>query len=767
MTSDNRETGSKPAMLLEHLRHVLATTARAASRVAPWMRLGIKGRLFAAFGGVAALTVLASVNAFISYTNLGISYTNLGTVNTNLGTMLTTVADDNLPAVANSLRIAKVSAEIAATAPALVSVTNKNQITSQLTLLKAKETELDKAIEDLRATAGRDQAQSLSENAATMKAQLAKIADAVERRLAASDARVKAVATIAAAHRELGDRLEPLLEQTVAAMRAAVGTATGDAGQSAAKRDDVARNEKILEALDDLKRESNLVYGFLTEAAMAPRKDMLSPRRTGADATTKEMEATLGALSGQIDTAELAAKAHALTGLAMGDASIFTVAEHDFDAITEAQKILTDNRLLAGRFGLAVKELIEKSEKGAKDAQASSQGEIARSRSEIEGSRNEIARGKTFLVVIAALSLIFAAVIAWFYVGRGIMRRLLLLQGSMLTIAGGDLDAVIPTGGHDEITAMADALTVFRDNGKAAKLATEQRAEERQRASEQRRRELLDLAENFENSVKSVVESVSSAASEMRSSAEAMATIAISTSEQATEVATASTQASTSVDAVAAAAEELSASAREIAQRVTQSADIAGRAVNEAASTNERVTGLLDASSKIGDVVKLINDIARQTNLLALNATIEASRAGEAGKGFAVVASEVKSLANQTAKATEEIAGQIGGMQEASREVATAIRNIGDTIGKIDAIASSIATAIEEQGTTTEAIAGNVSQAATGTNSVSATIAQVAQAADQSGTSARRVLDGADGLSSQLDKLRTEVDRFLARVRAA
>jgi methyl-accepting chemotaxis protein len=739
MTPDNRETGSKPAILRERLQHVLATTTSVLGRVAPWTRFGIKGRLFAAFGCIAALTVLASINAFISYTHLG--------------TMLTMVADDDLPAVANSLRVAKVSAEIAAAAPALVTATNKNQIASQVTLLKAKETELDKAIENLRATIGGDEAQSLSENAATMKAQLAKIAEAVERRLATSDARLKAVATIAAAHRELGDTLEPSLEKTAAAMRDAVGAATDDADQANAKREEATRNQTIFESLNQLKSQSTLVFGLLTEAAMAPRKDMLSPRRSAVDAATKEMEARLGILAQHMDSAALATKAQALAGLAAGDASVFTIAERDFDATAEAHKLLTDNRLLAGRFGIAVQKLVENAEKAAKEAQASSQSEIA--------------NGQRFLVVIAGLSLIVAAVIAWLYVGRGIMRRLLLLQGSMLTIARGDLDAAIPSGGHDEISAMADALTVFRNNGKAAKLAAQQRAEERQRAAEQRRRELLDLAENFENSVKSVVESVSSAASEMRSSAEAMATIAVSTSEQATEVATASTQASTSVDAVAAAAEELSASAREIAQRVTQSADIAGRAVNEAAATNERVTGLLDASTKIGHVVKLINDIARQTNLLALNATIEASRAGEAGKGFAVVASEVKSLANQTAKATDEIAGQIGGMQEASREVATAIRSIGETIGKIDSIASSIATAIEEQGTTTEAIAGNVTQAATGTNSVSATIAQVAQAADHSGTSARRVLEGADGLSSELDKLRTEVDRFLERVRAA
>src|SRR5581483_7500281 len=245
-------------------------------------------------------------NAFISYTHLG--------------TILTMVADDDLPAVANSLRVAKVSAEIAATAPVLVSVTNKNQIASQQTLLKAKEAELDKAIEDLRATAGRDQAQSLSENAATMKAQLGKIADAVERRLAASDARFKAVSTIAAAQRELGDTLEPVLETARTAMREAVGVVAEDADQAAAKRDEAVRNQRVLGALNQLKTQSNLVSSFLTEVAMAPRKEMLSARRGGVDAATKEMEATLGTLSGQIDTTELAAKAHALSALAAGDA---------------------------------------------------------------------------------------------------------------------------------------------------------------------------------------------------------------------------------------------------------------------------------------------------------------------------------------------------------------------------------------------------------------------------------------------------------------
>jgi methyl-accepting chemotaxis protein len=218
---------------------------------------------------------------------------------------------------------------------------------------------------------------------------------------------------------------------------------------------------------------------------------------------------------------------------------------------------------------------------------------------------------------------------------------------------------------------------------------------------------------------------------------------------------------------VAGATEELTGSTREIGNRVAESAQIASQAVAEAEATNATINGLVSQAQKIGDVVKLISDIASQTNLLALNATIEAARAGEAGKGFAVVASEVKNLASQTAKATEEIASQIGGMQGITRDAVAAIQNIGSTIGRMDEIATAIAAAVEQQGTTTQTIAGNVRQAATGTDEVSSNIAGVTDAAGKAGEAAQLVLGGAAELAAQSAALSEEVDRFLSRVVAA
>ena len=274
------------------------------------------------------------------------------------------------------------------------------------------------------------------------------------------------------------------------------------------------------------------------------------------------------------------------------------------------------------------------------------------------------------------------------------------------------------------------------------------------------------LADNFEANVKGIVESVSSSATEMQGSAQSMSSTAEETSRQSTAVAAASEEASTNVQTVASAAEELSNSVEEVGRQVGQSNKIAQNAVEEAQRTNDKVQGLAEAAQKIGEVVNLINDIASQTNLLALNATIEAARAGEAGKGFAVVASEVKSLANQTAKATEEIAAQIGAIQAATTDAVSAIQGIGSTIGEISEISTAIATAVEQQSAATKEIAANVQQAAAGTQEVSENISGVTQAASETGEAAGQVLGAAQELSKQSEALREQVDSFLIEVRA-
>ena len=275
------------------------------------------------------------------------------------------------------------------------------------------------------------------------------------------------------------------------------------------------------------------------------------------------------------------------------------------------------------------------------------------------------------------------------------------------------------------------------------------------------------LTTAFEIKVGELVSIVASAATQLRATSESMAATAGQTTSQAALVATAATQTSGNVQNVASAAEELSSSIAEISRQVGQSAEIASQAVATARRTDGVVRALADGAQKIGDVVNLISDIAGQTNLLALNATIEAARAGEAGRGFAVVASEVKSLATQTAKATDDIGRQIMQVQDATKEAVVSIQAISDTIDQINEIAAAIAAAVEQQGSATQEIARNVQQVAAGTGQVTSSIAGVSQGASLTGTSASEVLGAADELSRQAEVLRTEIGHFIADVKAA
>jgi methyl-accepting chemotaxis protein len=383
---------------------------------------------------------------------------------------------------------------------------------------------------------------------------------------------------------------------------------------------------------------------------------------------------------------------------------------------------------------------------------------------QFDGMLTEAIRNMALAAGIAALLVLALTML----VVRRVTKPLTSVTNSLTALAQGQNDITIDCEDRaDEIGEIARTVAVFKSNSlERARLRSEQAAATAA-AAEQRKSELRNFVDEFHGSVGGILNKVLDSSSEFERVARQLTDTARSTAELSAQSAGASETASDHVKSAAAASDELSKSISEITRRVQESNQISAEAVRQAEVTDQRITQLSEAGARIGDVVKLINTIAEQTNLLALNATIEAARAGDAGRGFAVVAQEVKTLAGQTAKATDEISSQIASMQLATEESVAAIKAIGQTIERIGGIATSISAAVEQQRGATHSIAGSVRAAASGTANVAANVRHAARGANETGETSGRIFASAQALSGESLNLKAEVEKFLNRVRAA
>lgn len=486
----------------------------------------------------------------------------------------------------------------------------------------------------------------------------------------------------------------------------------------------------------------------------------------------------IGVLAYQIPVDQFTKIMHDKTGLGTTGETFIVGDDHSFrnDSVFTSENDILSTRLeykaiddaLAGKYGYTVTDTYRGEElnllsvpfefAGVNWAVVAVQG-VSESNAPVDGLRNLLlAIGSAILAIIVIAGIMFA---------RSITRPIANLSSTMADLAEGNLDVeVAGTEGQDELGDMARAVDVFKENA-IQRRRLEEESEQEAKTRLQRQSRVEDLIANFRGSVGNALQTVSKNTSQMTETANLLTGIATDTSGQANQVASASQEASANVKAVAAAAEELAASIEEISRQVSKTNTIVNTAAQAAQATNGKVTRLADAAQKIGDVVALIQDIAEQTNLLALNTSIEAARAGEMGKGFAVVANEVKSLANQTAGATEEIANQIAEIQESTKDAVSAIEQIAQTMAEVTSYTTSIASAVEEQGAATAEISQSVAQAANGTEQVAGSINLVTSSASETNQSASQVLAASEDMAKQAQTLQATVDTFLSEVAAA
>ncbi|WP_085581341.1 methyl-accepting chemotaxis protein [Thalassospira mesophila] len=711
--------------------------------------MGVRGKLLVSFALVGLMAVIAAAVGAISFERFG--------------TELDNITEAKLPPMFAAQQLATESAEIVAIAPRIVAASTPQEEENVKAELDNRVVSLKSRVEQLRESGMQPETLDVIEsNSSQLQDTLAQLHDLTQKRFQIADEKAKKLTDFQQMSDRFVSTLKPLMTVTsndlnqisemVKELRKSPVLQTRQPREDLISslfkyHDSVSKRGPLVDLTNLGNQIANIVIGSASERDMT-RLSIIGVRVRGSYADASSLVKDLGNPKLVKFYQDLIEK---MSKLSAGDGSLPDLQTRELQSAIDAQQLVAKAAEYAQAMGSGVDQVVENLQGGVDDAANTARGLQK--------------QGSLVLYAVAAAAILLSLAIYVVYVRGNLLRRLGGLQQTMITLADGNLDVPVPAKGNDEISAMGRAVEVFKENAiKVRDMQAEEGRLNRER-NEALRDELLGLADTLQGEVESAVGEIAALAEQLQGVSGQMTQSAELVSGQSEEVATSAREATSNVETVAAATEQLAASNAEINRQMAESTRISNDAAQKARETNELVVSLSQSANRIGEVIALITDIAEQTNLLALNATIEAARAGDAGKGFAVVAAEVKNLANQTEKATDEIAGQISGIQKSTGESVTAIEMIGHIIENINEIATTISAAVEEQGAATNEITRNVRNAADRTRMVSTSITDVAEETGKTGELSGEVLQTSQNAAKKVENLNHRIGTILEDLR--